>query len=230
MGDGPNQQGLSRKHINEAVEASLKRLGTDYIDLYQLHFPDDDTEIEETLSALDDLVRSGKVRYLGCSNYKAWQVVEALWVSQTNGWEKFVSLQPHYNAVHREEFEAELEAVCRRFQLGVIPYSPLASGFLTDKYVQNEPAPQASRGASSRRVQRYLADEASWQVHDLIGEVAAERGKTRSQIALAWLLTNSVVTAPIIGPKNLEQLEDNLGAAGLRLETEEMERFENSDR
>jgi aryl-alcohol dehydrogenase-like predicted oxidoreductase len=134
MGDGPNDEGLSRGHIMQAVEASLRRLGTDYIDLYQTHWYDENTPIDETLKALDDLVNQGKVRYLGCSNYPAWRLTEALWTSRQQYLAQYDSLQPHYNLVHRAEFERELAEVCRQYGLAVIPYSPLAGGFLTGKY------------------------------------------------------------------------------------------------
>lgn len=230
MGEGPNDVGLSRVHLMSAVEASLARLGTEYIDLYQLHFPDDDTPIEETLSALDDLVRSGRVRYIGCSNFKAWQLMEALWASDANGWEAFICLQPHYNLVHRQEYERELAEVCEHYQIGVIPYSPLAGGFLTEKYSRDGKAPEGSRGESSSRIQRYMDQEACWRVHDTLGELGQARGLSRSQVALAWLLSQPTVTSPIIGPKNLEQLEDNLGAAGVRLDEAELQSLQKVSR
>lgn len=226
MGEGPNDEGLSRKHILEAVEASLRRLGTDYIDLYQLHWPDEATPIEETLSALDDLVHAGKVRYIGCSNFPAWRLMEALWASDRLGYVRFASLQPHYNLLHRAEYERELEAVCLRYGLGVIPYSPLAGGFLTGKYRRGEAPPQGSRGSMSKRLQQYMAQDRAWEVLDTLRQLGEARGKSPSQMALGWLLTRPSVTSPIIGPRNLEQLEDNLGAVGLRLTEEEREALE----
>jgi aryl-alcohol dehydrogenase-like predicted oxidoreductase len=145
MGGGPEDEGLSRRHIVKAVEDSLRRLQTDYLDLYQAHWPDAATPIEETLRAFDDLVRQGKVRTIGASNYASWELMQALWISDKNGLARFDSLQPHYNLVHREEFERELAAVCRAYQIGVIPYSPLAGGFLTGKYRRNLVA-QSARG------------------------------------------------------------------------------------
>jgi aryl-alcohol dehydrogenase-like predicted oxidoreductase len=206
MGTGPNDEGLSRKHIMIAVEASLCRLGVDYIDLYQTHSADDNTPIEETLLALDDLVHQGKVRYIGCSNYPAWRLTEAIWTSKHNKIARFDSLQPHYNLVHREEFERELADVCRSYGLGVIPYSPLAAGF------------ESVRLGGVK--QRYFNDN-SWAIHGSIEKLAVQRGKTVSQISLAWLLTDPVITSPIIGPRSLEQLKDNLGTVGLRLTEEE---------
>ncbi len=141
MGEGPNDEGLSRVHILQAVEASLRRLDTDYIDLYQTHWSDSDTPIEETLRALDDLVRQGKVRYIGASNYKAWELMQALWASDVNGLARYDSLQPHYNLIKRGEFERELKAVCETYGIGVIPYSPLEGGFLTGKYRRDTPSP-----------------------------------------------------------------------------------------
>ena len=221
MGDGPNDAGLSRIHILNSVEASLRRLGTDTIDLYQTHWPDDDTSIEETLQALDSLVRRGKVRYLGCSNYPASKLVPALWTSDRLGLARFDCLQPHYNLMHRSEFERELEAVSREYGLGVIPYSPLAGGFLTGKYSPQEPIPASSRGASSRRIQGYVRSEAGSRVLDALSKVGRERGKSVSQVALGWLLTRPSVTSPIIGPRSVEQLADNLGAVALRLDDQE---------
>jgi aryl-alcohol dehydrogenase-like predicted oxidoreductase len=217
MGSSPNDEGLSRAHILQAVEASLRRLGTDYIDLYQAHWHDENTPIEETLSTLDDLVHHGKVRYIGCSNYPAWRLTEALWISRLNGFSRYDSLQPHYNLVHRHEFERELAEVCHSYGLGVIPYSPLASGFLTGKYRPNAtPASVRQRSAS-----RYF-NQQNWDLLDQMESLAREKGNySISQIALAWLLSDPLVTSPIIGPRTLEQLQDNLGAAGLRLTTEE---------
>ncbi len=218
MGTGPNDEGLSRKHILQAIEASLRRLQVDYIDLYQTHSFDTGTPIEETLRTLDDLVRQGKVRHIGCSNYPAWRLTEALWTSKHDQLARFDSLQPHYNLAHRAEFERELLDVCSCYDLGVIPYSPLAAGFLSDKYNRDQPEPDSVRLGGVKR--RYFNDK-GWSIHAAAKKIAVERGKTVSQIALAWLLSNPVVTSPIIGPRNLVQLNDNLGAAGLTLTDEE---------
>jgi aryl-alcohol dehydrogenase-like predicted oxidoreductase len=225
MGEGPNDQGLSRVHIFNAMEASLKRLGTDYIDLYQTHWYDEETPIEETLTALDDLVRQGKVRYIGASNYPAWRLMRSLWTADKLGTARYDSFQPHYNLAHRAEFEREIGTVCSTYGIGVIPYSPLAGGFLTGKYKKDEPMPDSVRADGNKR--RYF-NEAGWKVLDAVREVAAEKGKSASQIALGWLLSEPVVTSPIIGPRTLEQLEDNLGAAGLRLTEEEKQKLDDA--
>jgi aryl-alcohol dehydrogenase-like predicted oxidoreductase len=222
MGQGPNDQGLSRVHIFNAVEASLRRLDTEYIDLYQTHYFDENTPIEETLIALDDLVRQGKVRYAGCSNYPAWRLMQALWAADKVNIRGYCSLQPHYNLVHRAEFERELASVCRTYHLGVIPYSPLGGGFLTGKYRRDQVAEsQRSRGAS-----RYF-NERNWALLEEMETMGSQKnGASISQIALAWLLSNPLITSPIIGPRNLEQLEDNLGATGVHLTVEERKQLD----
>lgn len=218
MGEGSNDEGLSRKHILDGVNNSLRRLQTDYIDLYQTHWFDASTPIEETLGALDDLVHQGKVRYIGCSNYPAWRLMQALWTSDRFHLARFDSLQPHYSLVHREEFERELTEVCRTYGLGVIPYSPLAGGFLTGKYRQGQPEPESARAGGAKR---YFS-ERNFALLDKMETLGQQKGgKSISQIALAWMLSNPVITSPIIGPRSLDQLEDNLGAAGIRLTEEE---------
>jgi aryl-alcohol dehydrogenase-like predicted oxidoreductase len=220
MGEGPNEQGLSRAHILKAVEDSLRRLGTDYIDLYQTHWYDEEVPIEETLRAMDDLVRQGKVRYIGASNYPAWRLMQALWISDANHLARYDSLQPHYNLVQRAEFERELAAVCQTYGLGVIPYSPLAGGFLTGKYRAGEPLPDSERASGTQK--RYF-NERGWDILAAVENIAEKLGKSVSQVALGWQLSNPVITSPIIGPRTMEQLSDNLGAAGLRLDEDEME-------
>jgi aryl-alcohol dehydrogenase-like predicted oxidoreductase len=219
MGEGPNDLGLSRVHIMDAVENSLRRLDTDHIDLYQTHSADRETPIDETLRALDDLVRQGKVRYIGCSNYKAWELMQALWTSDTNGLARFDSLQPHHSLAHRDEFERELADVCRTYGIGVIPYSPLAAGFLTGKYRRDQPVPASDR---SRGVQHRYFNERGWRILEAAEAVAERRGASISQIAIAWQLNDPVITSSIIGPRSMEQFEDNLGAAGMKLTDEEM--------
>jgi aryl-alcohol dehydrogenase-like predicted oxidoreductase len=230
MGEGPNDEGLSRGHILDAVEESLRRMQIDTIDLYQLHWPDDDTPIEETLGALDDLIHRGLVRYIGCSNFSAWRLMQALWVSDARKLARFTCLQPHYNLVHREEYERELEDVCQTYHLGVIPYSPLAGGFLTGKYERGMAPPEGSRGAMSKRIQTYLQDDRAWDTLERLRAMAEPQGKTISQMALGWLLTRPSVTSPIIGPRSLDQLTDNLGAAGLRLTPKQMEEIEQNSK
>jgi aryl-alcohol dehydrogenase-like predicted oxidoreductase len=218
MWDGPNGEGLSRLHIIRACEDSLRRLQTDHIDLYQTHAFDADTPIDETLRALDDLVRAGKVRYVGCSNYPAWRLAKALWASDRLGMAGYDSLQPHYNLAHRAEFERELKPLCEEEGLGVIPYSPLAGGFLTGKYRRDQ-MPESARAARIR--DRYLNDR-GFALLEALDDVAATRGLTPAQTALAWLLSQPVITAPIIGANTVEQLAESLGAAGVRLSSEEM--------
>ncbi|MEI8132094.1 MAG: aldo/keto reductase [Leptolinea sp.] len=215
MGQAVNDEGLSRIHIMKAVEDSLRRLQTDYIDLYQTHWVDENTPIEETLAVLTDLVHQGKVRYIGCSNIPAWRLVESLWVSEHYHQARYDSLQPHYHLLLRREFESELADGCRAYGVGVIPYSPLAGGFLTGKYRRG----QTDTG-SQRNVSRYFNDH-NWDLLDLMEKIGKSREKSISQIALGWLLSQTIVTCPIIGPRTLEQLQDNLGAVGVRLEPEE---------
>lgn len=220
MGDGPNDEGLSRAHILNAVEASLRRLQTDYIDLYQTHSFDADTPIEETLLALDALVRQGKVRYIGCSNYPAWRLMQALWTADKLGTARFDCLQPHCNLVNRAEFERELSEVCLSYGIGVIPYSPLAGGFLTGKYRREQTTVDTRRNVS-----RHI-NERNWQLLEVLDAVAAQAGATLSQVALAWLLAQPAVTSPIIGPRTLEQLEDNLGSLQVRLTGDQLEQLD----
>lgn len=222
MGDGPNDSGLSRAHLMHALEASLRRLQTDYIDLYQLHWPDADTPLEETLRVLDDMVTSGKVRYIGASNYPAWHVMKALWISDRRGYARFETIQPHYNLMHRAEFERELQDMCKDQNIGVIPYSPLAGGFLTGKYRKDQAIPAGSRGASNARIRQYAESEAGQNALGKLEEIGNSHGKTILQTALVWLLTNPVVTSPIIGANTIEQLNESLGAVGYRLTSDEM--------
>jgi aryl-alcohol dehydrogenase-like predicted oxidoreductase len=221
MGDGPNDQGLSRVHIMSAVEASLRRLQIDYIDLYQAHWPDDTTSLEETMRAFDDLVHHGKVRYIGCSNYPAWQVANSLGISAKYGLARFESIQPHYNLIWRSEFERELMPLSDKEGIGVIPYSPLQTGFLTGKYGRGKPIPIGSRGESNDRIKAWLKDERALALLDRQREIAVSHGWSMTQTALAWLLTNPTVTSAIIGADNTTQLRDSLSASGCRLAAEE---------
>lgn len=217
MSSDPQDEGLSKKHIFKSIEGSLRRLQTDYVDLYQAHWFDENVPIDETLEAFDELIKAGKVRHIGCSNYPAWRLMRALWTSDANDLARFVSFQPHYNLVHRAEFERELAEVCREYNIGVIPYSPLAGGFLTGKYKRGEKPPAGSRGATSSRFKGYMQDK-NWDLLDLMEKIGRKNGgKTKSQVALAWLLADPIITSPIIGPRNLEQLQDNLGAVEFNL-------------
>jgi len=224
MWEGANGEGLSRYHIIHSVEGSLRRLGVEAIDLYQVHYPDWDTPLEETLRALDDLVRAGKVRYLGASNYRAWLLMKALWTSDQHGYARFDCLQPHYHLLNRAEVEPDLAAVCLDQGLGMIPYSPLAGGFLTGKYTRDA-NPNSGRGAEGDRMKKYKTDM-GWAVLDALGELGAARGKSVLQMALGWMLSLPYVTAPIIGANTPEQLADSLGAVGLRLDESEMARLD----
>jgi aryl-alcohol dehydrogenase-like predicted oxidoreductase len=213
MGPGPNDQGLSRKHILEAVEATLQRLNTDYIDLYLMHAFDAETPIDETLRTLDDLQRAGKVRYVGASNYPAWRLVEALWKADVHHTVRFDLLEPHYNLVHREEFERDLKIICEQYQIGVTPYSPLANGFLTGKYSHND-TPESARAGTV--LKRYNHD-AAWQTLEVVQRIAKETECTPSAVSLAWLLAQPIITAPIIGANSVAQLLPSFAALDITL-------------
>lgn len=216
MWSGPNGEGLSRQHIIQACEDSLRRLETDYIDLYQTHWPDEETPLEETLGALDDLVRAGKVRYIGASNYPAWLLMKNLWVSDVQKLVRFDSLQPHYSIFHRSEFERELAATCVDQGVGVIPYSPLAAGFATGKYTRENRSPDTTRG-SSGLIQRLIDNVAAYDALDILREMAEVHNCPTGQIALAWLLAQPAVTSPIIGARTVSQLEGMVGATEITL-------------
>src|SRR5215203_4200084 len=226
MGEGPNDVGLSRKHIMQGCEDSLRRLGTDYIDLYQVHCWDAATPLEETLSALTDLVRNGKVRYIGASNFTGWQLMRSLQISEKYGFEQFVCLQPQYSLVERN-IEREILPICLEEGLGVIPWSPLGGGFLSGKYRHDEEPPEGSRISEAvESMEEYWyrrATERNWASLDVVGRISDEIGKSYAQISLNWLLRQDGVTAPIIGARTLEQLEDNIGASGWELTSEQVE-------
>jgi aryl-alcohol dehydrogenase-like predicted oxidoreductase len=223
----PNAQGTSRRHIVEQCEASLRRLQTDWIDLYQLHRPRPEIAIDETLRALDDLVTAGKVRYLGTSTFAAWQVVEALWAAKELGLNRFVCEQPPYNLLDRR-VERELLPMCQTFGIATIPWSPLAGGLLTGKYRRGETPPSGSRygdaGPNSRQARRMA--ERTFDVTEALAPLAAEKGCSLSQLALAWVVQRPGVTAPIIGPRTMEQLEDNLGALAVTLDGDDHTRID----
>ncbi len=222
MGPGPNDQGLSRKHILSAIDASLKRLGTDYVDLYQIHRLDYETPIEETLEALHDVVKAGKARYIGASSMFAWQFTKALYTSNLHGWTRFVSMQPHYNLVYREE-EREMLPLCLDQQLAVIPWSPLARGLLTRK-------PSKERNETLRAQTdifgKRLYSDADLMVVEQVEKVAAARGVPMAQVALAWMLSKPVITAPIIGATKPGHLEDAVAALSIQLSPEEIRQLE----
>ncbi len=213
MGEGPNAMGNTRRHIIEQCEASLRRLRTDWIDLYQVHRPQPDVPIDETLRALDDLVRSGKVRYIGTSTFAAWQLVESLWVSKEYGLERFVCEQPPYNLLDRR-IERELLPAAQAYGFGIIPWSPLAGGLLTGKYRRDAPPPPDARYANldANPLYRRRMNDAIWNVIEPLEGLARDKGTTLSRLALAWCVHQPGVTSPIIGPRTMEQLEDNLGA------------------
>jgi aryl-alcohol dehydrogenase-like predicted oxidoreductase len=217
MGPGPNDTGLSRQHIMQAVEASLRRLQTDYIDLYQAHWDDRDTPLGETLRAFDDLVRQGKVRYIGASNHQAWRLTRALWESDRRGYVQYVSLQPKYNLIMRDEYERELEPLCLEQGLGVIPYSSLGSGFLTGKYRPGEPLPATARASG---VQKGYMTDRGFAVLAAVEKVATEAGTTPAQVALSWLAHRPGITAPIASATSVTQLRELLGGIDLRLDAE----------
>ncbi len=218
MGEGPNDQGLSRLHILNAVRDSLRRLQTDYIDLYQVHWPDDETPLDETLAALNDLVRLGLVRYIGCSNYPAWLLAKSLWISDVRNLARFDSLQPHYSLVHRAEFERELQPLCLDQGIGVIPYSPLAGGFLTGKYRRDDVLPDSTRAGGIR--ERYM-NEGGFSAVEKLEQIGREHGATVAQTAIAWNLANTAVTSAIIGANSLQQLRDTMNGAEVVLSAEE---------
>jgi aryl-alcohol dehydrogenase-like predicted oxidoreductase len=224
MWEGVNGQGLSRAHIMQAVEDSLRRLQTDYIDLYQVHYPDNETPLDETLAALDALVQSGKVRYLGASNYPAWLLMKSLWVSDASSYARFDCLQPHYSLLNRGEFERELRDACLDQGIGVIPYSPLAAGFLTGKYSRHNRHADTSR-AESGLIKRLLADERAFDVLETTQAIASEHGAPVAHVALAWQLAQPVITAPIIGARTVAQLHELLGAVNMQLSSEQVERL-----
>jgi 1-deoxyxylulose-5-phosphate synthase len=223
MTPGPNGRGLSRKHILSAIDASLQRLGVDYVDLYQIHRFDHETPIEETMEALHDVVRAGKARYIGASSMYVWQFARAQHVAERHGWTRFVSMQNHYNLLYREE-EREMIPLCIHDGIGVIPWSPLARGWLTGTRTREGERRTIRAETDAFGDALYTAED--FDVVDRVNEVAAERGVPSAQVALAWLLHKPGVTAPIVGATKVEHLEDALAAAELSLADEEIERLE----
>lgn len=219
MGEGPNMSGNSRQHIMAEVENSLRRLGTDYIDLYQIHWAVQGTPIEETLRALDDLVRQGKVRYIGCSNFAVWQVCEAAWTSKTLGLIPFVSMQPKYSMMDRE-IETEMLPFCTTYGIGILPYYPLANGFLTGKYRRGEGAPDGTRLAEN---DRGMFTDANYDMLDKLETFSAARDHTVLDLAFAWLLANDTVSSVIAGATKIEQVISNAKTANWHLSPEEVD-------
>lgn len=221
MGPRPNDAGLSRKHILSAIDASLRRLQTDYVDLFQVHAPDPETPIDETLSALDSIVKSGKARYVGCSNFQAWQLAKALWTSDRLGLARFDSVQPRYNLLFRE-IEHDLFPLCLDQGVGVIVYNPLAGGFLTGKHRADAPPAENTRFAvaGGLYMDRYWND-ASFQAVERLREFFAARGKSLTQAAIAWVLKQPAVTSAIVGATSADQLRDSLGGVDVELDQHE---------
>ncbi len=213
--------GGSRRYIMQAVEDSLRRLQTDWIDLYQMHQPDPLTPIEETLRALDDLVHQGKVRYIGCSNFPAWQLVEAAWTARSNGLNPFVSCQDEYSLIFRKP-EADLMPAARKYGMGMLPFFPLASGLLTGKYRRNAPMPPGTRLAGTQRLaERYLT-ERNWGIAERLGDFVEQRGHTMLELAFSWLLAQAPVASVIAGATRPEQLEQNVKAGSWVLSPEDL--------
>jgi aryl-alcohol dehydrogenase (NADP+) len=220
MGDKPNQRGLSRKHIMDGIDASLKRLGTDYVDLYQTHRWDSETPIEETMEALHDVVKAGKARYIGASSMYAWQFAKALYVAKMNGWSRFVSMQNHHNLVYREE-EREMIPLCIAEGVGVIPWSPLARGFLAGNRTRDKSG-ETTRAKSDGFAQQMYFEESDFVIVDRVVQLAEQRGASPAQIALAWMLHKPGITSPIIGATKMPHLDDAIAATEISLSPNEM--------
>ncbi len=224
VGPGVNDQGLSRKHVMQGVEASLRRLATDYIDLYYVHLPDYNTPIDETLRALDDLVHEGKVRYIACSNFRAWQLCKALWTSDVNGLARFDCIQPPYNLLTRD-IEYELLPLCESEGVGVCVYNPLAAGLLTGKHDPAKPPTKGTRftldSIGRMYYERYWSEE-NFKALSQLSQIADQNGRNATQFALAWVLSNKTVTSAICGCTSMEHLEINLAASGIKLSEEEL--------
>lgn len=228
--DDPLAAGSSRRHIIQQCEASLKRLQTDYIDLYQIHRPRSDTPVDETLRALDDLIRAGKVRYIGTSSFPSWRVMESLWVSKELGLNRFISEQPPYHLLDRS-IERELLPLSQSYGIAILPWSPLARGFLTGKYKRGQPIPEGTRlegdleGPFKERSKKHFS-EMAYDLLDVVLALADEKNCTPSQLALAWLMQQPGVTSAIIGPRTMEQLQDNLGALSVHISEEDCRRLD----
>ncbi|HEY8601958.1 MAG TPA: aldo/keto reductase [Thermomicrobiales bacterium] len=219
MGDGANMKGLSRRRIVAAVDASLKRLQTDYIDLYQSHQDDRNTPLEETLRAYSDLIQAGKIRYIGASNYSAWRLTRALWESERHNFPRYETIQPPYHLLNRADYERELEPMCQELGVGVITYSSLASGFLTGKYRRDGALPSSQRAGGIQ--QRYMNDR-GFSILDAVETVAKTQNATPTQIALAWTLARPGMTAPIASATSVDQVGELLGAADITLSPDDL--------
>jgi aryl-alcohol dehydrogenase-like predicted oxidoreductase len=224
MSADPNDRGLSRKHVLASIDASLQRLGTDYVDLYQIHRWDAETPIEETLSALHDVVRAGKARYIGASSMASWQFAQALYLADRHGWTRFVSMQNHYNLVYREE-EREMLPLCRDQGIGVIPWSPLARGFLAGNRRPTDRG-ETTRATTDTIAHKLYYSDADFRIVDAVSAVAARRGVSPAQIALAWVLAQPGVTAPIVGASKMPQLDEALAALAITLTDDERAELE----
>lgn len=223
---GTSREGLgSRNYVMNAVDASLKRLDTDYIDVYQLHMPDPTTPIEETLRAMDELVRAGKVRYIGCSNFSAWELCEALWVSRAAGLNSFISVEPRYNLIDRH-IEEELIPCCQAYNIGVIPWYPLAAGFLTGKYRRGEAIPPGTRFSSNPRMYGRMLNDANFDLLDKLEAFVSEHGHNIAELAIAWLVSHPWVSTVIAGVTKTEQVSANVAAANWRLTADEMSQLD----
>ena len=219
---GRSRNGLgSRAYIMKAIDASLKRLDTDYIDLYQFHMPDPTTPVEETLRALDDLVHAGKVRYIGCSNFASWELCEALWISRTAGLSSFVSVEPRYNLIERN-IEAELVPFCQAYGIGVVPWYPLVAGFLTGKYHRGAAIPPGTRFSTNPEMYSRLLTDANFDLLDKLTAFASEKGHSVAELAIAWLISHPWVNTVIAGVTKTQQVEVNVAAAEWKLTADEM--------
>ena len=223
MGPGPNDKGLSRKHIMSAIDASLKRLGTDYVDLYQIHRWDYNTPIEETMEALHDVVKAGKARYIGASSMYSWQFAQAQYIADLNGWTRFVSMQPHYNLIYREE-EREMIPFCVDQKIAVIPWSPLARGLLTGK--RSKERNETERSKTDAFGKKLYSEDADFDIVNRVSELAEQKGLPNAQIALAWMLSKPYITAPIVGASKPGHLEDAATALSVKLSDEEIKQLE----
>jgi len=224
-GDVPNQGGLSRKHIMDGIDASLKRLGTDYVDLYQIHRLDKQTPIEETMEALHDVVKAGKARYIGASSMYAWEFAKAQYTADLHGWTRFVSMQNHYNLVYREE-EREMIPFCVDQGVGLIPWSPLARGFLAGNRTRDDERGDTMRSKSDSMAHNYYYTDADFDVVDRVKDIATKHGKKPAQIALAWMLHKPGISSPIIGASKMYQLEEALDAVDIKLSDEDIASLE----